>query len=139
MSQEETPFEGGCRCGKVRYECTSAPMVSLHCHCRDCQYASGGAFSTIVVVATNALEMKGELSGFTVTADSGNQLTRKFCPNCGTPILSELHSQPNLMVLKAGTLDDPSWLKPSFSIWTASGQPWSEEIHELPKFAKNSE
>lgn len=138
MPEEVFSFEGGCRCGKVRYECSSAPTVTLHCHCRDCQYASGGGFSTIVVVQTADVKMSGELGGYTVTSDSGNELTRKFCRDCGTPILTELHSQANVLVLKAGTLDDPSWLKPAFNIWTASGQPWSEDLNSIPKFAKNS-
>ncbi len=137
MTEERTTFDGGCRCGQVRYSVASAPMFSAHCHCRDCQYASGGGFSTIVGVPTDAVEMSGELGGYTVTAESGNQLTRKFCLNCGTPMLTELHSNPQMMVLKAGTLDDPSWLKPSIHIWTGSGQPWTEELSELPKFSKN--
>lgn len=81
--------------------------------------------------------MSGDLGGFTVTADSGNALTRKFCTKCGTPILTEMLSNPQFMVLKAGTLDDPSWLKPTVHIWTSSGQPWTEDIGELPRFEKS--
>lgn len=137
MANEVTSFEGGCRCGQIRYTCSSTPTFTAHCHCRDCQYAAGGGFSTIVVVATSGVEMSGDLGGFTVTAESGNELTRKFCSNCGTPILTEMHSNPQFMVLKAGTLDDPSWLEPSVHIWTSSGQPWSESIGELPRFEKS--
>ena len=138
MNTAVETFEGGCRCGKVRYKCSSPPRVALHCHCRDCQYASGGAFSTIVVCDKSAVELSGELNGFTVTADSGNQLTRKFCPTCGSPILTELSPKADVLVLKAGTLDDPSWLKPTLNIWKSSGQPWCEEINDLPKFEKNA-
>lgn len=137
MSEQLQSFEGGCRCGAVRYTCSATPMFAGHCHCRDCQYASGGGFSTIVGVPSAAVDMNGELGGYTVTAESGNELTRKFCPKCGTPILTELHSNPQMMVLKAGTLDDPSWLKPAMHIWTASGQPWSAELDSIPKFEKN--
>ena len=137
MTTESASFSGGCRCGHVKYTCDSEPMFTAHCHCRDCQYASGGGFSTIVGVATDSVSMEGDLSGFTVTAESGNQLTRKFCPKCGTPILTQLHSNEQMMVIKAGTLDDPSWLKPAMHIWTSSGMPWSEELGVLPKFEKN--
>ena len=130
-------FSGGCRCGQVRYRCSAEPMFTGHCHCRDCQYASGGAYSTILVVATSALETTGELNGYTVDTDSGNNATRKFCPTCGSPVLTELSVNPAMMALKAGTLDDPSWLKPSMHIWTASGQPWTETSPELPKFDRN--
>lgn len=137
MENQVESFEGGCRCGEVRYKCSSAPMFTAHCHCRDCQYASGGGFSTIVGVSTSSVEMQGELGGYTVTAESGNQLTRKFCPRCGTPILTELHSNQQMMVLKAGTLDDPSWLKPAMHIWTGSGLPWTGELDAIPKYEKN--
>ena len=33
---------GGCRCGAIRYEVTVAPVASVACHCRDCQYVSSG-------------------------------------------------------------------------------------------------
>lgn len=137
MSEQAESFTGGCRCGKVTYTCDSAPMFAAHCHCRDCQYASGGGFSTIVGVATAKLTLNGDLAGFTVTAESGNQLTRKFCPTCGTPMLTQLHSNEQMTVLKAGTMDDPSLIKPGMHIWTSSGQPWTEELGVLPKFDKN--
>jgi hypothetical protein len=28
------------------------------------------------------------------------------------------------MIIKAGTLDDKSWLKPNMHLWTNSAQPW---------------
>jgi hypothetical protein len=131
------PFQGGCRCGAVRYECGAEPMFVGHCHCRDCQYASGGAYSTIVGVSAEALSLTGALAGYTVDAESGNQVTRKFCPTCGSPILSELSANAAMVVLKAATLDDPSWLKPAMHIWTQSGQPWAETSAEAPKFDRN--
>ena len=134
--KKQFSFEGGCRCGDVRYSCYSEPLFVGHCHCRDCQYASGGGFSTIVGVPTDAVTMRGELGSYTVTAESGNQLTRKFCPKCGSPMLTELHSNPAMMVLKAATLDDPSWLRPTMHIWRESSQPWVEVSGNIPEFAK---
>ena len=137
MPESEFSFEGGCRCGSVRYTCNAEPIFVGHCHCRDCQYASGGAYSSIVGVPTAAVDMTGDLAGFTVTADSGNELTRKFCPTCGSPILTELLSNPSMLVLKAGTLDDSSWLKPAMHIWRGSSPEWAETSGKLPEFEKS--
>lgn len=45
-----TPFTGGCACGAIRYECSAEPLMSLNCHCRDCQRATGSAYNTVVGV-----------------------------------------------------------------------------------------
>jgi hypothetical protein len=47
-------------------------------------------------------------------------MRRRFCPKCGTPLFSEALSQPDLMVVRAGALDDPELGQPASFIWTAS-------------------
>lgn len=131
------PFTGGCRCGNVRYECTAEPIATLHCHCRDCQYASGGAFATVLLVPAAAVKLlRGELTTYDVKGESGGTVSRRFCPTCGTPVFSGLSSGP-LQVIKAGTLDDPSWLKPALEIWTDSAQPWAPRAAGLAKMPRN--
>jgi hypothetical protein len=34
----------------------------------------------------------------------------------------------------AGTLDDPSWLKPQMNIWCSSAQPWVSMDDAIPAF-----
>jgi len=131
------PFTGGCRCGAIRYTCNAEPVAVVNCHCRDCQYASGGAYSTVVIVPRDALEIEGETRAYTVTAETGNPITRRFCPTCGSPVFSEPKSGPvPVWVIKAGSLDDPSWLTPAMHIWTDSAQPWAEMSPDLPKVAR---
>lgn len=130
------PFAGGCRCGAVRYECSAEPLQVAHCHCRDCQYASGGGYSTIVIVPRESIALTGELRGYEDTGDSGRVVRRRFCPTCGTPVLSEVEIAPQLGVIKAATLDDPSWLEPERHVYLASAQPWGVPAPDLPRFDK---
>jgi hypothetical protein len=51
------PFTGGCACTAIRYECAALPLRMLNCHCRDCQMASGSAYSATVIMARSALTM----------------------------------------------------------------------------------
>lgn len=128
------PFQGGCRCGAIRYEVSAEPMTVMNCHCRDCQYASGGGFSTVVVVPSGAFRLtKGTPTRFTVKGDSGKDITRSFCATCGTPIFSEPQSG-DIWVVKAGTLDDPSWLKLAGNLYTKSAQPWAHIDPNLMQF-----
>jgi len=50
-----TRFTGGCLCGRVRYECSADPLFMGHCHCRDCQKASGGAYEPDIGLPAAAL------------------------------------------------------------------------------------
>lgn len=130
-------FSGGCRCGAVRYSSSADALITAHCHCRDCQYASGAAYSTVAIVPTSALSIHGATSAFTVDVESGNQVTRRFCPTCGSPLFSELSANPDVMVVKAGSLDDPTRVRPGMHVWMDSAQPWAETSGSLPTFPRN--
>lgn len=127
-----TPFSGGCVCGAVRYECAAEPIATINCHCRDCQKTSGSQMSTNVLVSKSGFKLqKGTPKFYSFTADSGNMVERQFCGNCGTPLFMELKAMPDVWVLKASSLDDPSWLKPAMHIYCDSAQPW-DPIQNLP-------
>ena len=131
------PFSGGCLCGAVRYEVSAEPVAFMLCHCRDCQYISGGEPAAVVVVPTPSVAVvKGDLKGHTVTGESGNEVERQFCPECGTPVFSRLGGMPQLWCVKAGTLDDPSWLKPTAFLWSQSAQPWAHHDAAIRAYEK---
>ena len=128
---------GRCLCGQASYEVSGEPMMTAVCHCRNCQRQAGSAFSIIMGVASDTVELNGELKTFHDTADSGAALHRKFCPECGSPLFSVLADAPQVTYIKAGTLDDVSELKPQFQIWCKSAQPWLELNAALPRFEEN--
>jgi len=77
-----------------------------------------------LAVANDAFELTaGELKTFTVVCDSGRIKYCAFCPDCGTRIY---HRTDNGMSIKAGTLDDTSWLVPDSHYWTKRRQAWVE-------------
>lgn len=115
---------GGCACGKLRYACTAEPIVVYACHCADCQKRSGSAFGVSVRVPTEALTIEGAPRHHSRTADSGNTILTDFCGDCGTTILSYGDARPQMRVIMAGTLDDPSQVAIQANIWTNSAQPW---------------
>jgi hypothetical protein len=118
-------MNGRCLCGAIRYRCDAEPLLTAICHCRNCQKQTGTSFSLLVAVPRGALGIEGgTLKTFSDTGDSGLPVQRKFCGNCGTPIVSQIDAMPELEFIKAGTLEDTSWLSPSMEIWCDSAQPW---------------
>ena len=119
-------LDGSCLCGKVTYSCATEPVATAVCHCTDCQKQTGTAFSVIVAVPREALRVEGDsLASFTtVGTDSGQNVSRQFCRECSSPIASLADAMPQLAFIKAGTLDDTSWLDPQMHVWCDSAQPW---------------
>jgi hypothetical protein len=130
-------FDGGCLCGRVRYRCTAGPVHTFYCHCLDCQKETGGPFATEVYVPAASVAIHGPLKKYTRIGESGRQVHRNFCSNCGTVVLTEFEVAPDYVCLKACSLDDPSWLEPEFHLYVSSRQPWNAISDDLPQYEKD--
>lgn len=129
-------LEGGCACGTVRYKINQPPMAVGVCHCRQCQYSSGGGPNYVALVGREAFEVvKGYPKAFRSKGGSGAEIARVFCAECGTPLYSDPESQPFLAV-KMGGLDDTSGLAPAMHIWTVEAPSWHQMTPGLPAFAQ---
>jgi hypothetical protein len=123
------PLTGGCQCGALRYEVTEAPMMTYACHCTDCQHLTSSAFSLAITVPDSAFRLtRGEPRMIDRIADSGRTVTRWVCPDCAGWIVGgpQPGASPGQMIrrVRAGTLDDTSWLRPTAHFWTRSKQNW---------------
>jgi hypothetical protein len=118
---------GRCLCGAVTYSANAEPVAQAVCHCTDCQHQTGGPFTVFVGVPRAAFRVEGSpLASFTTTGeDHGGETARHFCSTCGAPVFSISAVAPELVLIKAGSLDDASWLEPAIEFWTSSAQPWS--------------
>ena len=126
-------LSGGCACGAIRYETDADPVVMLNCHCRDCQKASGSAYSAMVVVPGSAVRLSGEPRYNKVVGKGGKAVERGFCPTCGSQVTAKLERMPDVLGLQAGSLDDPSRFKPAMDIFTDSAQPWDIMLPDTQK------
>lgn len=124
---------GGCLCRAVRYDVAAEPIATRVCWCRDCQYLAAGGATVNVVFPAAAVSVTGPLRVYTSLADSGNRMLRQFCEHCGTPVMSASEARPHLMIIRAGTLDDPELARPSLTIWTDSAPSWACVNEALPR------
>lgn len=125
-------YTGGCLCGQVRYSFEVEPSLCVTCHCKNCQQQAGSAYSIIIAVPDDGVEISGELKTYHDTGDTGAIVRRQFCGECGSPIFSRLE-KPGTMFIKAGSLDDTSMLSPQFHCYTKSKQNWVS-LDGLPGF-----
>ncbi len=132
----ENKLAGGCACGAVRYETSAEPVIVAHCHCRDCQRASGAAMSTVFAVPRAAFRRVGLTNTYATSGDSGNPVVRHFCPDCGSPLFSDVSVLPDLQFVRAASLDDPAAVSPTMHIYCDSAQPWGKPLDDLPHFGK---
>jgi len=129
------PFTGGCAWGALRYECTAEPLYMGNCHCRDCQRATGSAYFPAVGMATTAFRlMTGTPAVYEKPADSGHTMPRMCCGQCGAPVCLTNSARSHWVVVYAGSVDDPSWIRPTRDMYTASAQPWDHRDATLPQF-----
>ena len=126
---------GRCYCGALQYTSTGPSQFKAQCHCRECQYLSGGGPNFFMFVPEDGFSYtQGTPQTFT-RPDLENPVTREFCETCGTHILTR---RPGLsqLILKVGTLDDPAEYAPAVAIHTADQQPFHIVADGLPSFTR---
>ena len=119
------PVTGGCQCGKVRYALKAPPLTLYCCHCTECQRQSASAFGMSMRVRSEDVEVTGGMARYVRSETaSGSALLGDFCPSCGVRLFHRRDAYGSDVSLKAGSLDDTSWLVPAGHIWTGSKQTW---------------
>ena len=113
-------FSGKCLCGQVSFKSHAEPVLILNCHCEDCRRSTGAVYGTNVMVAENQVEIHGEVSTFNHKAKSGNIMTKRFCPNCGTLMFGNSSGRTNVVSIGAGTVDQTDIIKPVINVFVDS-------------------
>ena len=120
---------GGCYCGEVRYAIDGDSVAAIQCHCRECQYFTGGQVNTVMFFSKKDFIYTQGIPKKFARSDIDNPVIRQYCGNCGTSIGNESRSRPDTMIIKVGTLDDPSIFMPETAIFTCDMQ----DFHSIPQ------
>jgi hypothetical protein len=131
---EEVAASGGCLCGAVRFSVKGRPIRMAQCHCRDCQRASGTGHMSNAIFNEADVAITGTTASYASTADSGNTLTRHFCPTCGSRLYLTSSARPGMIVMAAGAFDDSGWFDPQVVLFTKSRPTWDITTNDVPSF-----
>jgi hypothetical protein len=125
---------GGCQCGAVRYEVNGEPAFSGHCQCSDCKKSSGAGHVTAAGFPEAAVNITGKLKAYASPCDSGGTATREFCPDCGGRVTFRSTNMPGLVLVMAGSMDNPAAISPAFAVYNKRHVAWDHLDPALPAF-----
>ena len=130
--------KGSCLCGDIsyRYE-ASQSATALHCHCRDCQKVTGSGKATIVMFPEDAVAIEGTFKQYSCLGSDGSHVNRGFCPRCGSQMFTHVDEIPGMLFIKAGTMEDSSWVQVALNCWESTASVWSPADGSVPGVAKN--
>ena len=76
----------------------------------------------------------GATARYEKRADSGNMVSRHFCPTCGAAVFSRNSGMPGLVFLRASSLDDPEIFQPQMHVYVSRAPSWDRPGEGLPMF-----
>lgn len=119
------PYSGTCACGAVSVTIAAEPVATRQCWCRQCQQIAAGGPTNNAIFPAEAMTVGGTLASCTWTAASGNTLTFRFCPSCGTQVYGQSSARLHLKTVRLGMLDAGHGLRPQMVIWTDDAPDWA--------------
>ena len=127
------PWEGGCRCGRVRLRVTASPLLAMACHCTGCQSMSSSAFSLSLAIPTPGFHL---VSGEVVVGGLHGPAKHMFCGHCMTWMFTRPEGLDSFVNLRPSMLDDHRWFAPFIETYTSEKLPWASTpaVHSFEKF-----
>jgi hypothetical protein len=113
-----------CSCGQLRVTTVGEPVRLSMCHCLECQKRTGSPFSVQARFRREDVTVEGRGTEFTRAADSGNHITFRFCPDCGSTVYWTGESFPDVVAVAAGAFADRSFPAPRISVYERHRHPW---------------
>jgi len=130
-----SPFATGrCLCGKVSYSIADEPVRMAQCHCEHCQKSSGTGHMSLAFFPKDGVTINGDTSSYTTVADNGAEVTRHFCPECGSRLFGTNNVLTTIMGIAVGCLDDSSWFQPGAIVYNKRKPAWDFMDESLPTF-----
>jgi hypothetical protein len=122
MTGSDVTLKGSCLCGAVSVEASALPLLTLACHCRDCQKFSASAFSLTAMFLKKSFSHSGELQKGGLHSE---QREHYFCSSCKNFIFSRLKTAPERINLRISILDDAASFPPFVELMTDEKVEWA--------------
>jgi hypothetical protein len=114
-----------CSCGALSARCEGEPVRVSVCHCLACQRRSGSAFAAQARFPEDAVTLTGEATAWVRVGDSGDKMTSRFCPRCGSTVYYTNEGLPGVIAIPLGAFADPGFPPPWVSVYEERKHPWT--------------
>jgi hypothetical protein len=118
----ETTRAGSCRCGRVRFALSMAPVMTMACHCKGCQRMSASAFSLSALVPSEGLSVT---QGEPVIGGLRGATQHYFCSYCMSWLFTRPEGADGFVNVRTTMLDDTTGLDPFIETMTAEKLAWA--------------
>ena len=119
MSEESR--QGGCRCGRVRFQAHGRPLLTLACHCTGCQRITASAFALTETYPAAAFRIT---EGEVVVGGLRGPTRHNFCDYCKSWVYTEPEGMEELVNIRSPMFDDPDKQAPFVEIFKGEALPW---------------
>lgn len=128
-------YSGRCACGAVTYEVLGPPIVVAQCHCEDCRRISGTGHTIGALFSWKDLTLNGTIGEFRYLSGRGSEVTKGFCPACGSPIFGTNTMSPGYVTLSLGTMNDATDLAVQVVVFARDRPHWDRLGDDVVSFA----
>ncbi len=119
-------LNGGCHCGRVRFEVTAEPDIAAdQCNCSICRMSG---YLHLLVAKADFKLLQGESALQTYRFNSGIA-QHYFCRNCGIKSFYVPRSHPDGVSINANCLDQGDIA--SLAVTPFDGENWEKNVHKL--------
>lgn len=138
MVLPEPPLKGACLCGSVQVKATASPLLTMACHCRDCQKLSASAFSLTAMFPIDGFSYTGELITGGL-ASSGR--THYFCKSCLNFVFTKIAGADQRINLRTSVLSEAALFEPFVELMTDEKIPWASipAVHSFARYPESLE
>ena len=126
-------FQGSCLCGRVQFELEGEFQSFFLCHCKRCQKDTGSAHAANLFITSCTLTWVAGENTVKTYQHANSQHAKSFCQNCGSAVPT-VADDLGLIVVPAGSLDNPEPIVPTAKIFVGSKASWSYDLGGVPSF-----
>jgi hypothetical protein len=133
MTDSNPRDTGHCRCGRVRFEVASAPLITVACHCVGCQRMTGSAFSLSALYLSDEFKVT---SGEPVIGGLHGATRHYFCPHCMSWLFTRPEGMDEFVNVRATLMEGARTCTPFLETYTDQKLPWARTpaVHSFAKF-----